>query len=210
MTIEHTVKQGDCLDSIAAQYGTTTQRIWNFADNAELKNLRKDPNVLREGDVVKVPHEPRQETIKSGTTHQFRLVGQATILSVQLLDALREPLKDQQYMLRIEGENRYGTTDEEGRISEAIPANIKQAQLFVGESKTAFEFDLGTLDPISELSGVQGRLNNLGYDSGPEDGIMGPRTQEALKAFQLSAGLDPTGEADDKTRDALVKAHNEQ
>jgi hypothetical protein len=166
--------------------------------------------VLREGDVVKVPREPRQETIKSGKTHQFRLVGQATILAVQLLDALREPLKNQQYMLRIEGENRYGETDEEGCISEAIPANVKQAQLFVGESKTAFEFDLGAVDPISELSGVQARLNNLGYDSGPEDGIMGPRTAAALTAFQLSAELEPTGEVDDKTRDALLKAHNEQ
>jgi hypothetical protein len=210
MIIEHTVKQGDCLDSIAAQYGTTTQRIWDHADNASLRQLRKDPNVLHVGDVVKVPREPRQETVKSGRTHQFRLVGQATILSVQLLDALREPLKNQPYLLRIEGENRYGTTDDEGRINEAIPATVTLARLFVGEGQIPFEFELGAVDPISELSGVQARLNNLGFDAGPEDGILGPKTEHALEAFQISAGIEPSGKLDDDTRDALFKAHNEQ
>ncbi len=38
------------------------------------------------------------------------------------------------------------------------------------------------------------------------DGVMGPATRAAIKAFQSEAGLDPTGDADPDTLDGLEKA----
>jgi LysM repeat protein len=47
MTTRYTVKQGDHLSSIAHEYGFPDyQTIWNHADNAQLKQKRKNPNVL--------------------------------------------------------------------------------------------------------------------------------------------------------------------
>jgi len=37
-------------------------------------------------------------------------------------------------------------------------------------------------------------LNKLGYDVGPPDGLVGPRTQTAIKMFQQRNGLVETGE----------------
>ncbi len=34
------------------------------------------------------------------------------------------------------------------------------------------------------IRSVQRRLNQLGYHAGPEDGIMGPKTSEAIWAYQ--------------------------
>jgi hypothetical protein len=38
--------------------------------------------------------------------------------------------------------------------------------------------------PLEDLRGVQQRLKELGYDCGPTDGVMGPRTERAVRAFQ--------------------------
>lgn len=44
-----------------------------------------------------------------------------------------------------------------------------------------------------DVSEIQARLNELGYDSGEVDGIMGPITEAAIKAFQADRGLDVDG-----------------
>jgi len=50
---------------------------------------------------------------------------------------------------------------------------------------------------------LQRRLNDLSYDAGPEDGIFGPRTERAVRAFQKEQGLEATGLVDEKTEEAL-------
>lgn len=40
---------------------------------------------------------------------------------------------------------------------------------------------------------VQRRLNGAGYDAGPVDGVPGPRTREAIRAWQRDHGLTPSG-----------------
>lgn len=40
---------------------------------------------------------------------------------------------------------------------------------------------------------VQIGLNNIGFDPGPLDGVMGPKTRKALKGFQKSIGMIPDG-----------------
>ncbi len=52
------------------------------------------------------------------------------------------------------------------------------------------------------IAELQERLISLGYLSGKADGIFGRRTQTALREFQLSNGLKPTGhyDADDARR----------
>lgn len=50
---------------------------------------------------------------------------------------------------------------------------------------------------------VQRRLVALGYDPGPVDGKMGPKTRDAIRQFQRMHGLMATGIVGPKTADAL-------
>jgi peptidoglycan hydrolase-like protein with peptidoglycan-binding domain len=50
---------------------------------------------------------------------------------------------------------------------------------------------------------MQRRLNQLGYNAGPEDGIMGQATRAAVMEFQRVEGLPATGRLDRATIDAL-------
>ena len=71
---QHTVEAGDCLISIAAHYGFSVDMIWNLADNASLKDKRKDPNTLVPGDIVVIP-DRREKVVSCETakTHTFKL-----------------------------------------------------------------------------------------------------------------------------------------
>ena len=51
---------------------------------------------------------------------------------------------------------------------------------------------------------IQGRLNDLGFDAGAIDGVMGPATRTALRAFQKSAGIIADGYPDSTTLKALA------
>jgi hypothetical protein len=50
---------------------------------------------------------------------------------------------------------------------------------------------------------VQMKLNQKGFDVGGPDGVMGPRTRDALMQFQRQQGLAASGEIDNETMTAL-------
>ena len=50
---------------------------------------------------------------------------------------------------------------------------------------------------------VQAYLAELGYDPGPIDGVIGPKTRMAIKAFQGNEGLTVTGEPSDELLEHL-------
>ena len=56
--------------------------------------------------------------------------------------------------------------------------------------------DYGMPATPSPLTAVQEKLNLLGYEAGPNDGLMGPKTRGAIRAFQKDAGLPVTGKID--------------
>ena len=52
---------------------------------------------------------------------------------------------------------------------------------------------------------LQRLLQQAGFDPGPLDGALGPRTQRALMAFQRAQGLQPNGIAGEETWRALSR-----
>jgi N-acetylmuramoyl-L-alanine amidase len=204
---EYKVKQGDCLSNIAHRYGLFWEKVWNHPKNSKLQEKRKDPNILHPGDVVFIPDkEKKEESGASEQKHRFRKKGVPEKLRIRFM-AGNEPIANENYILDIDGEVKSGTTDGEGNLEESIPPNAKRAKLWLGEEKQEYEINLGYLDPIDELSGVQARLNNLGFNCGKVDGIKGPKTTAALKRFQKKHSLKETGEIDEQTRNALKNAH---
>lgn len=59
---------------------------------------------------------------------------------------------------------------------------------------------------LTTTRGVQGALLELGYDVGPVDGVMGPRTRAAVMAYQRAVGLTADGVVGRMTRAALASA----
>ncbi len=202
---ERKVKQGECISSIAKETGHFWETIWNDPANADLRTARQDPNVLLPGDRVHVPQ--LREKWSPGQTemrHRFRRRGWPEMLRFRVLRD-DEPRGNQPYTLQIDGRETSGTTDANGYLAQPIEPDARKAVLIVGTPPDAdrYEFTLGAIDPVEALSGVQGRLKNLGFDCGPIDAIWGPRSEAALRQYQMSRGLQATGRPDDATRRKL-------
>ena len=52
---------------------------------------------------------------------------------------------------------------------------------------------------------IQNWLNEHGYDSGPEDGIFGEKTRDAVIQFQSAVETNPDGVADERTQIEMRK-----
>ena len=61
---------------------------------------------------------------------------------------------------------------------------------------------------VTEIKYLQQKLNQLGFDAGPADGVLGNKTKSAIIAFQKSRGLTPDGVAGSKTMTALKNTEN--
>jgi peptidoglycan hydrolase-like protein with peptidoglycan-binding domain len=57
---------------------------------------------------------------------------------------------------------------------------------------------------LDDLEGVQKGLSKLGFDPGKIDGLDGPNTEKAVRAFQAHALVDVDGKVGKQTREALV------
>lgn len=51
---------------------------------------------------------------------------------------------------------------------------------------------------------LQHLLRQAGHDPGPLDGVFGPKTEQALRAWQASVGLESSGSADRRTWETLL------
>jgi hypothetical protein len=206
---QHIVRQGECISSIAFSYGFLPDTIWNDPANLELKNSRKEGNVLYEGDKLWIPdRREKHESRPTDAKHVFRRKGVPEVMRVVLLDPDDQPRVNLPYILTVGGQITQGTTDGNGLIVAKIPPDAKQARLLLGEdADEEITILLGNLNPVMEISGVQARLQNLGYECGPIDGILGPRTLAAIHRFQRKNDLPLNDEIDEATRKMLVNRH---
>ena len=206
----YTVKQGDCIMNIAEVNGLLWETVWNHPDNAELKQRRKDPNILFPGDIVVIP-EITQRLESAPTDQRTTFVKKTNRVQVRLrlLDLKRQPRANVEYTARVDSDISSGRSDGDGYIVITVRPNDRELNLKVTEGSKTDEYTLplGSIDPIDELSGVQHRLTNLGYSCNSEEGILGEVTKAAIRAFQKEMELDVNGELDDATRQKLKTVH---
>ena len=210
MPTKHKVKQGECISSIAERYGLFPETIWEDPANAELREKRKDLNVLYPDDVVVIPDKKMKE--EPGATelrHRFRKKGVPSYLDI-VVKKHGEARGKESFILNVDGATQVGETKDDGSIRCPIPPNAKKAILIVGEGEDeiTYEIQLGNLDPDDEKSGVSERLNNLGFRCGKIKEGQDEATEDALMAFQKEKGLKVTGKPDEDTRKALKQDHN--
>jgi hypothetical protein len=200
----HRVRQGECLETIAAQHGWRAQALWDQPENEGLKALRRDMHCLLPGDVVNVPaRRPRDEPVQTGGVGRFQLAVELPKLRVRLLDDA-EPRKGEPYRLEYDdGQVLEGSTNGDGWVEQPLPVGVRRAVLVLRDGAERYEMAVGELDPAETTSGAQGRMSNLGYYFGRIDGELGPMTAAALRRFQRAKGLEATGELDEATAAAL-------
>ena len=207
---EHVVVRGDCISSIAEEYGFDWRVVWDHPGNAALKRLRKDPNILAPGDIVVVPEKTvRNHPAATDRRHQFVRKGTPAKLRLQLLDVDHKVRANVRYVAEVAGALIDGVTDSEGRIEAWISPMAQSVSLKVQgqDEEEVYELSLGHLDPITEINGVRQRLINLGFSCDDEGDQIGESTRAAVRAFQLKFDLPETGELDQATRDRLLEKH---
>jgi hypothetical protein len=204
---DYTVKQGDCLSSIAEQFGFSDYRvIYNHPNNAAFKAKRPNPNLIYPGDVLFIPDKSGKTVpVPTAKLSRFRVKsGPGTRLKLVLTDLDGKPLAGYAYTLTVAGNDLKGTTGGDGMVDQPVPDDATSASLLLDDKGVTKQLVLGALDPITTVSGYQARLKNLGYDPGPVDGIAGPLTAKGVRGFQSdNPPLDVDGDCGPKTQAVL-------
>ncbi len=183
------------------------EAVRNHKKNQPLIAARGDYG-LRGGDEVWIPEQDAEVTwfrVESGSKLTLQIDAGARPFALRLHDAKGKRLRTVPYQLDIDGVGFKGTTDEEGLLELELPVSATRGTLRV--KHTTREIVIGGLDPLHTAKGIQARLTNLGYWPGPIDGVFGPKTTRAIRAFQKERGLKVDGIAGPKTRDALKEAY---
>jgi len=237
---DYIVTQGECVSSIAFAHGLFWETIWNDSANAELKEKRKNPDLLLAGDRLFIP-EKRIVDMDCATEqkHTFKWKGVPVTLALKVMKdrtqsqavervaanntigayddtpqdvgEVEDPQAEanQPYRLEIDGKTVSGTTDGDGKIMETISPGAHSARLILrpgAQDERIIELQLGGMDPVSEPSGAAKRLRNLGYGCVVTT-EMNASIVDALVRFQQEQGLEPAGNLDQQTQDALEQVH---
>jgi len=207
------VKPGDCLTKIAAAYGFGDYKtIYDHPANAAFKKKRPNPHVIQPGDKLFIPETiPLTGTFETGRRHQIVIKRPRANVQVYVKDADGEPFKGKEFVLRVVGEDDVsGSTDGDGLAKADVPAQATEGRLEFPDDGIVFSLRLGSLDPLTEETGVRARLSNLGYHCPESSDVaeQSQRTSQAVARLQSENGLDVTGDVDQATRDLLKQAHD--
>lgn len=115
---------------------------------------------------------------------------------------------------RSDGERAEGKTDENGEVKiEYVSGQTHAIRIFGTDYRVRLHRGY---EEIGTLEGIQKRLDTLGYMTGyllepigndvPDDGLDGPRTQQAIMNFQADHGLAIDGVPGARTKEALQDA----
>jgi hypothetical protein len=208
----HTVVQGDYLAKIARQYGFADWRtLWNAPENKDLKDKRKNPNVLFPGDSLFIPDkETKEESRPTEQRHRFQRLGEALMLRIVIQSANGKPIANASCQLQIDGTVYPLKSNAQGMIEQAIPATAEGGKLIVESAEFPFReipVKIGHLDPVEEIPGQQARLNHLGYNAGDSAHPNPAWLRSAIEEFQCEHGLTVDGVCGPKTQAKLKEAH---
>jgi N-acetylmuramoyl-L-alanine amidase len=198
---------------IAATFGFTEwEPIWNLAQNKKLRELRPDPSVLAEGDVVFVPDlVPQVFVLETGKRHRIVIKRLKAAIRLQLLHLDATPIAGAKYAATPARKPLEGQTDGDGWFEQKVLADASELELAVTLAddpdgpRYIWRLAIGHLDPVDTASGLQQRLANLGYwPAGESEAATLPF---GLRAFQEDHDIEVTGEADQATQDKLKEVH---
>lgn len=206
----HTVRQGECVDSVAYANGHFWETLWQDPENRDLKTERRDPNILKAGDRLWVPAMRPEEVSRAvDARHRFRRKGVPAMFRARFMFNGR-PRADIPFDAVVD--NRHvaeGCTTCEGVVEFPIMPDAALVTVTLRPDDLppeSINFDLGAVEPIDTLRGVQQRLRNLGIECQETDDL-DDATTDAIRTLQGRFGLAVNGELTDDLRDRLKKEH---
>lgn len=204
------VQQGESAMTIAAKHGLEVATLWDHPNNAELKNKRKDPNVLNPGDRIFVPGITGNEVeVANEQTHTFEVKSLKTKLKL-VLEENDKKLSHVKYLLKVDNTRIEGRTKGDGSLEHPVPVMATSAELVLdpgGPKERIYAIQLASLDPAEEVSGAQQRLKNLGFAVESVTNQLDEATAAALKDFQKKHSLSESGRLDSATVDKLKQVY---
>ena len=214
MAPQYKVKQGDHLAKIAREHGLVDYKtIWDHPQNKQLKDKRKNPNVLAPGDVLFVP-ELTSKHVAAATDkkHVYKVKTGMGMLRLVLEDLYGNPVANAKCQLTVENKVFEVVSGADGKIEQKIPATAQNAELVVKEGNTPLKgvtlsVQIGHLDPVEDRFGQKARLSNLGYYLGPLDADNPAKFRSAVEEFQCDYGLTVDGDCGPNTQAKLKQVH---
>jgi peptidoglycan hydrolase-like protein with peptidoglycan-binding domain len=101
------------------------------------------------------------------------------------------------------GESQWGSSSQ-------MEKEQKQQQQYGGAAQQGQQRQMAGQQPDKQqVQELQKKLNEEGFNAGPVDGIIGPKTRSALQQFQREEGLAASGQPDQQTLEALDIEHEE-
>ncbi len=215
MDIVHTVAQGEYLAGIARRYGFSDWKaIYDHPKNKDLKDKRPNPNILYPGDQVCIPKkEFKQSDIQAGQKFTVKMKSLVTRLQIVMKREDEKPFSSKKFRLKMGQRTVEGSTDGDGKIKMEIDTDVSDAELTLfldekdPEAVIRRKLKIGYLDPLDEITGMQARLNNLGYDAGTTPDANDPRFRSAVEEFQCDHKLKVDGICGPKTQAKLKEVH---
>jgi hypothetical protein len=212
--MKHKVIQGETLSSIAKHYGFgSIDVIYNHSDNANFKSLRPNPDIIHVGDEIYIPDIfPAKYQVELNKKITFIRKRPKETLSLLLNFEEDEETQgaDIEAILIVDDVEYASKSDADGLVEWKLPKTSTRTgvvKLFLepdqNEATHAFEVKLGDLNPVSENTGIQARLNGLGFDCGRIDNKLKDKSETAIRKFQEVNGLTVDGIAGLKTQQAL-------
>lgn len=221
---DHVAKKSDHLLLLAKENSIPLKKLKDANTG-----LSRNPNQLFKGDdatpgdTVKIPApETKEAGAGTGKSTAFEIDPTKLFLRLRVLNEDFTALKDADYELTVEDSptpfTKKGKTDANGQIETEVPAKAQKGVLSVavpppagqkgaGKTGMVWELEIGALNPILEkapddacVSGVQARLNNLGFPCGAVNGVPNETFENQIKAFRKMFGL-----AEGKTSDATLQ-----
>ncbi len=165
----YVICQGNYLLSLAHQFGFDADTVWNDAKNAQLRQLRPNPNILYPSDVLYIPDQnvpPAMQSLVPGTTNTFVSSPPMVTVTQQFVGNDATAYASKAYTVQ-ELDSLSGlTTDGNGIATFQAPVTLDTATITFTDTGETWALHLGHIDPIDTLSGIFQRLQHLHYIAG--------------------------------------------
>jgi hypothetical protein len=201
------IKAGQCISSIAFDEDMQWNRIYLHEKNEKLRETRQHPNILLPGDKVtipaKEPKEKEEKDVDTVYTYKRKLIP----CGLQLrFTKFGKPRKEEKFELWSNlGKVYGGELDKDGILQVAIiQPDWKKVVIYLGKKREEYEFELGTIAPVTEPRGIQARLWNLGYYHDELTDEFTSETENAFRRFMNKNGI--LDEIDATLNEAAVKS----
>ena len=207
--ISHRVAKGEWIGSIAAKHGYKEwDPVWSDPSNAYLRSKR-DPNLLVEGDIVKVPDvQAKDDPAATETRSRYKLERKEDkfILRFKEVQPYIDLFGPIPYELTVGANQAKGQITADDQQIE-VPLTIDRESGTLTLAGEEHQLLIGALDPIERTAGMQARLINTSWDPGPVDNDLGPLTARGTRGFQDHYKIKVDGVIGPQTRGKMKEVY---